>query len=138
MSLVISPQVFEFCFDLLFDQRLNKRVRLDFLRNLVRTLERGGSVMGPIKSLMGDLFSDSRREPFHIFTIFDEGVQGLIESLGLTEQIQNGELKCDLCGCPIAYENLECLYIINGEIKACCTSSYCRQSVTSYRSDRSE
>lgn len=64
-----------------------------------------------------------------IKAVHDQDLQLLLDSLGLTEQINEGKMKCGICGTPIDMNNLLCVYPSGEMIKVCCNNNECYGSV---------
>ena len=64
-----------------------------------------------------------------ILVVHEQNLDSFLESLGLLEALENGELVCGVCGSVITRENFRCVYPDNGEIKACCSALHCYKIV---------
>jgi hypothetical protein len=60
-----------------------------------------------------------------IHAVLNRDLDGLLESLGLTEDLANGKLNCHCCGHKLSRENIGCIYPVNREIRLCCTTLDC-------------
>jgi hypothetical protein len=60
-----------------------------------------------------------------IHAVSDRDLDGLLESLGLTEDLANGKLNCYCCGSKLSKENIGCIYPIKNEVKLCCSTLDC-------------
>ena len=63
------------------------------------------------------------KEKIHAISYGD--LNGLIESLGLTADLQMGTLFCSSCGKKLSEDNIGCIYPLENEIKLCCDSLDC-------------
>jgi len=67
--------------------------------------------------------SDSK---YHeIDAVHEKNLKGLLESLGLLEDVEKGRINCNFCGKTITLENLQCIYPKNDEIIFCCDDVKC-------------
>jgi hypothetical protein len=66
-----------------------------------------------------------------IRAVHEQDLQDLLESLGLTELMARGELRCGICGSTINLDNLLCIYPSGDEVKVCCKNQVCYKSVLS-------
>lgn len=57
--------------------------------------------------------------------VYDSDLKGLIESLGITNEIETGNRSCKFCGTSITFENLQAIQKESGELKFICTKSEC-------------
>jgi hypothetical protein len=60
-----------------------------------------------------------------IHAVSSKDLAGLLESLGLMEDLANGKLVCRCCGSKLSQENIGCIYPINKEIRLCCNTVDC-------------
>jgi len=61
--------------------------------------------------------------------ILDQDIINIIHELGLTEKISSGLIPCSQCSKPITFDNFECIYTENGEIKLCCNNYTCCNNI---------
>lgn len=124
--MAVSLQIITFCVDILYDERISKRVRQRFLKNVVDDLEAGAGFLRPLKMLMKDLVEKSGKK-HRIFAAFDEDLDSVIECFGLAQPFHRGEVQCCVCGCKITHENLERFYVTDNEALICCSKLKCRR-----------
>ena len=124
--MALSPQIFEFCVNVLYDQRISAGARRTFLMNIVNALQAGSGLLEPLRELMNDLYEESDKK-HRIFAAFDEDMDSVIECLDLTEPLLNGEVLCCICGCKITHENLERFYVTSRKTLVCCSKPGCRR-----------
>jgi hypothetical protein len=60
-----------------------------------------------------------------IHAVSSRDLDGLLQSLGLMEDLANGKLNCRCCGSKLSRENIGCIYPINKEIRLCCNTLDC-------------
>ena len=64
-----------------------------------------------------------------IKAVHDQDLELLLDGLGLTEQISEGQIECGICGTTIDMNNLLCIYPSGEMIKVCCKNRECYESV---------
>jgi hypothetical protein len=64
--------------------------------------------------------------------VHDYDLEPLLHSLGLYEKVQGGECFCDVCGEKVTMENIQCIYPQDGEIKFCCSASFCYKKMVAH------
>ena len=64
-----------------------------------------------------------------IKAVHDQDLGLLLDGLGLTQQIREGQIKCGICGTTIDMNNLLCVYPSGEMIKICCSNRECYESV---------
>lgn len=64
-----------------------------------------------------------------IKAVHEQDLGGLLESLGLSELVTKGELRCGICGSIVSFENLLCIYPSGDEVKVCCKNRECYEKV---------
>lgn len=64
-----------------------------------------------------------------IRAVHEQDLEELLKSLGLSELMAKGELKCGICGSIVNLENLLCIYPSSDEVKVCCKNQECYKSV---------
>ena len=62
---------------------------------------------------------------FRIKTVHDDDLEVLLDKLSILGKIENGQLKCGVCGKTITKENLQCIYPLHDEIRMCCNELQC-------------
>jgi hypothetical protein len=60
-----------------------------------------------------------------IKAVHEKSLRELIESLGLSKEIEEGKIRCCYCGKKITFENLQCIYPKGNEIFICCDDLKC-------------
>lgn len=76
-----------------------------------------------IKKYFGTLifhFKKSKMKAVH-----DEDLPQLLNSLGILEKVQKGEVNCVYCGDTINLDNLEAIFLKNKEIRFICSKPIC-------------
>lgn len=72
-----------------------------------------------------------------IHAVHESDLDDFLENIGLLEDLENGKLICDICGCKVSRENFRCVYPIAGEIKICCSKLECYQkALTKVKGDK--
>jgi len=77
-----------------------------------------------------------RRERIH--AVHQQDLSSVLEELGILDRLTAGSLRCAACGSGLTLDNLQCLYMEGGDIKACCIAIECYRAVlarTGVRSD---
>lgn len=64
-----------------------------------------------------------------IKAVHEQDLRELLKSLGLSELMAKGELKCDICGAIVNLDNLLCIYPSKDEVKVCCKNPECYERV---------
>ena len=64
-----------------------------------------------------------------IKAVHDQDLTLLLDGLGLTEQINKGQIKCGICEKTIDMNNLLCIYPSGEMVKVCCSNKDCYESV---------
>jgi len=57
--------------------------------------------------------------------VYDEDLDGLLQSLGLRQDLDNGNLRCFCCGAVLKRETVGCLFPFEGSIHLCCEAPPC-------------
>ncbi len=64
-----------------------------------------------------------------ILAVHEQNLDSFLQSVGLLEALENGQLKCGICGSLITRENFRCIYPDKGELKVCCSVLHCYETV---------
>jgi len=64
-----------------------------------------------------------------IKAVHESDLQELVLSLGLSELMAKGELKCGICGTVVNPDNLLCIYPSGNEVMVCCSNRQCYEAV---------
>lgn len=64
-----------------------------------------------------------------IRAVHEQDLGELVNSLGLSELMAKGELKCGICGSIVDLNNLLCIYPSKDEVKVCCKNPECYEQV---------
>lgn len=57
--------------------------------------------------------------------IYEDDIQGVFEKLGLWDKLNNGKIKCAVCGDIITFDNFSAMKKIDGVIKLICDKGTC-------------
>jgi hypothetical protein len=68
-------------------------------------------------------------EKHTIRAVHEQDLEKLLESLGLTELMIKGELRCGICGSIVNLDNLLCIYPSSDKVKVCCKNQECYKGV---------
>lgn len=68
-----------------------------------------------------------------IHAIHDYNLKEFLKNIGLLEAIEEGELRCSICGSVIDKDNFQCAYPLEGRIEVCCDKLECFQGVLERR-----
>lgn len=68
-------------------------------------------------------------EKYKLQAVHERDIERGFEDLNLSEPLQNGELKCGVCGCKIVRENFLAVYPDKNEIKVCYNKPECYEEV---------
>jgi len=60
-----------------------------------------------------------------IRAVHEKSIRELVESLGLSKDVEEGRINCQYCGKKINFENLQCIYPKADEILFCCDDIRC-------------
>lgn len=60
-----------------------------------------------------------------IKAVYDDDLKSLIDSLGISPDIESGNFKCKYCSAVITFENLQAISKESGEIKIVCSNLEC-------------
>lgn len=77
-----------------------------------------------ISGVLNFLFG-SRIEKQRILTVHEDNVEGLLDKLGILEDLKKGDLSCAFCGNKLTKENLECIFNKDGKLGLCCEKLDC-------------
>ena len=66
-----------------------------------------------------------------IRAIYYKDVASVLESIGLLETLQRGEIRCSICGEQITIDNLRAIAKRSGEYLLCCEKELCIQKLAS-------
>ena len=64
-----------------------------------------------------------------IRAVHEQDLGELLKSLGLSELMTKGALRCSICGSIVNLDNLLCIYPSGDEVKVCCKNQECYESV---------
>lgn len=62
--------------------------------------------------------------------VWDSDLRTLLDSLGMLEDLIEGNLLCAKCGTPVDFDNLGALFQYEGDIGVSCDESACVRAVT--------
>jgi hypothetical protein len=69
-----------------------------------------------------------RRRPREgVPAIHQRDLSSVLDQLALLQPILQESLRCGVCGKVLTLDNLQCLYMENNEIRACCSAIECYQ-----------
>ena len=60
-----------------------------------------------------------------IKAVYDDDLAGMLESLGVLEKIEKGELICIYCNEPVSIDNIGAIFSERGKVKFVCSKSNC-------------
>ena len=60
-----------------------------------------------------------------ISAVYEKDLKEYLRSLDLLDDINNGKINCEFCRKTITFDNLQCIFPKDNEIKICCNNSYC-------------
>jgi len=66
---------------------------------------------------------------YKIRAIHERRMDKFLESLHLLKPLEEGKLKCNICGRQVNKENLQCIYPFKNEIMICCDNPECYREV---------
>lgn len=66
-----------------------------------------------------------------IRTVYHKDVADFFGSLGLSEEVQRGEIRCSICGEQITLENFRAVSKKSGNLLFCCNQEFCIQKLAS-------
>lgn len=64
-----------------------------------------------------------------IQAVLDDDLTGVLNNLGLTESLRNGELRCCICGDPVTEESLQGIVPQGKSISVLCAKSACLKQI---------
>lgn len=64
-----------------------------------------------------------------IKVVHERELDTLLESLGLSNLLDQGKLRCGVCNSKINRENFLCLYPSDDQILICCTKTECYKRI---------
>ncbi|MBA7677537.1 hypothetical protein ES703_85795 [subsurface metagenome] len=64
-----------------------------------------------------------------IRAVHEQDLGELLKSLGLSELMTKGALRCSICGSIVNLDNLLCIYPSGDEVKVCCKNPECYEKV---------
>ena len=67
-----------------------------------------------------------------IRTIYHKDVADFFESIGLSEELAQGEIRCIICGGIITLDNFRAVTRKSDKLLFCCDKESCIQEFTSY------
>ena len=70
-----------------------------------------------------------RERKFYIKAVHEKNLDSLLESLGLTEPLEQGKLVCAICGCKITRANIGTIFPDEGQVRVCCNNPGCLPKV---------
>ena len=76
------------------------------------------------KVMLRDWISEERVHAIHV-----RDLKRTLSELGLLEKIQDGTLRCCSCGSRIDPEDIQCLFMDEGQVRACCSNVECLERV---------
>ena len=76
------------------------------------------------------------KKEFRIKAVLDSDMDAFLESLGLLERLNTGQLQCAICGKKVTRENFFCVYADDSVIRVCCDDLQCYQIVVSRQAER--
>lgn len=60
-----------------------------------------------------------------IKAVHDADLNSFLEKLGLLEEMENGQLRCNFCDCILNFNNFGGVFKENGELKPFCQKTEC-------------
>lgn len=76
-----------------------------------------------IKKFFSALLNSFRRT--RVKAVYDSDLKNLIDSLGITQEIESGKYNCKFCNTIITFENLQAIQKEGGELRFICTKLEC-------------
>ena len=74
----------------------------------------------------------AKNKPEKIHAIHDDDLENFLNSLGLLNSINNGDLKCKFCNEIITLNSLHSIFPDSGELKLVCNKNQCIQEFLEY------
>jgi hypothetical protein len=68
-----------------------------------------------------------------VSAIHKRDLETVLTDLGIIEKISSGEFLCASCGKSIALDSIQCLFMENNVVKACCSNVNCYQYVVNHK-----
>lgn len=78
---------------------------------------------------MGKLAGRFDMRKHTIRAVHEQDLGELLKSLGLSELMTKGKLKCGICGSAVNLDNLLCIYPSGDEVKVCCKNPKCYEEL---------
>lgn len=75
------------------------------------------------------------KERVKIKAVYDTDLNSFLEKLGLLEDMKNGKLKCNFCGCILTFDNFGGVFKENGQLKPFCQKKECYLEVLKQKSN---
>jgi len=66
---------------------------------------------------------------YKIYAIHEREMDKFLENLHLLELLEEGKIKCGICGRKINKENFHCVYPLKNRIFVCCDMPECYKEV---------
>ena len=69
------------------------------------------------------------RKELKLKAVHDADFDDLLDSLGILDQLESGQLRCGICQKKVTRENFYCVYAERGEVKVCCAGIQCYEKM---------
>ena len=67
--------------------------------------------------------------------VHDSDLSDVLAKLGILASLEEGDLRCALCGEPVSTESIGCIFVRDGCVQICCESAHCIRRVTRARAE---
>lgn len=64
-------------------------------------------------------------EKLKVKAVHDADLNSFLQNIGLSEDMENGILRCSFCDCVLTFENFGGIYKENGHLKPFCQKTEC-------------
>lgn len=64
-------------------------------------------------------------EKVKVRAVHDADLNSFLQKIGLSEDMENGKLRCGFCGCRLTFDNFGGVYKENGQLKPFCQKTEC-------------
>ena len=80
------------------------------------------------------IFWKKRPNPVNIKLVNDQDLKGYLNSLGVLKDIEEGNIRCEMCGEVLGVDEIEVIFPIEGRIAFVCSNPKCIDQIPTYDS----
>ena len=84
---------------------------------------------------LGSLVEGHGMEREELPAVYDSDLESVLDKLGILEALEQGNMKCGICGEPVSMDTIGCIFAKDGRVQLCCANPACLRHFTRARSE---